>query len=107
MSQICVRTMTGTSQAWYRRFRQLMQTVDDEIRREAYYLFLQKGCREGHELENWFEAERKLLCFPPSELAETKDEIRIRAAVSGFDAKSLQVDVLPNSISIEGKAAQM
>ena len=40
-------------------------------------------------------AERELLHFPPSELAETKDEFRIKVGVPGFDDYTLQVDLLP------------
>jgi HSP20 family molecular chaperone IbpA len=80
-----------------------MNTLQDEIRRRAYYLFVEKGCRQGHALEDWVEAEREVLCRPPSELTETNDEIRIRAVVPGFSARSLAVDVLPYSITIEGQ----
>jgi HSP20 family molecular chaperone IbpA len=103
MSHIPVRIVTSTNYALH-QLRQSTNAVHDEIRQRAYYLFLQKGCQEGHELEDWLMAERDLLCFPPSELAETKDEIRIKVAVPGFDAYTLQVDVLPDSITIEARA---
>jgi HSP20 family molecular chaperone IbpA len=96
MSQVSVKTITRTNQALHRS-RELMHTLQDEIRRRAYHLFLQKSCRQGHALEDWEEAEREVLCRLPSELAETNDEIRIRAVVPGFSARTLAVDVLPNS----------
>jgi HSP20 family molecular chaperone IbpA len=102
MSQVAVKTITRTNQALH-RLRRLMNTLQDEIRRRAYRLFWQNGCRPGHELEDWEEAEREVVCRPLSELAETNDEIRIRAAVPGFAARSLAVDVLPDSITIEGR----
>lgn len=30
--------------------------LDDQIRKQAYYLWQQDGCRHGHDLEHWFEA---------------------------------------------------
>ena len=106
MSQIPVETLTCTNYAIH-RLRQGTNAVDEEIRRRAYYIFLQKGCQKGHELEDWVRAEQELLCFPPSELAETKDEIRIKLAVPGFDPYTLAVEVLPASITIEGRAEKM
>ena len=58
-------------------------------------------------MEDWLTAERELLCFPPSELAETKDEIRIKVAVPGFDAYTLQLEVLPHSITVEARAEKI
>jgi HSP20 family molecular chaperone IbpA len=87
----------------YIRSREFMNTLQEDIRRRAYYLFRQKGYRPGHELEDWAEAERETVCCPPSELAETNDEIRIRVVVAGFCARALAVDVLPDSITIEGQ----
>jgi hypothetical protein len=84
MSQIPVKTLTCTNYATH-RLRQGTNAVDEEIRRRAYYIFLQKGCQKGHELEDWVRAEQELLCFPPAG-SQKKDEIRIKVAVPGFDA---------------------
>src|SRR5690242_15573440 len=102
MSQVAVKTISRVNQALHRS-REFMNTLQDDIQRRAYYAFRQKGCRPGHELEDWEEAEREMVCRPPSELAETNDEIRIRAVVPGFSARGLTVDVLPDSITIEGQ----
>jgi Protein of unknown function (DUF2934) len=32
------------------------QDLDEQIRKQAYYLWQQNGCREGHELDHWLEA---------------------------------------------------
>ena len=105
MSQIPVKMVTATNAALH-RLRQLMKTVHEEIERRAYDLSLQKGWKSGRELEDWVEAESEVLCCPPSELVESADEIRIKATVPDVDAKTLQVDVLPNSITIEGKVGR-
>jgi len=105
MSQIPVKLVTSTNAALH-RLRQLMKTVHDEIRHRAFRLFQQRGCEEGHELEDWLEAESEVLCSPACEMAETADEVRIQAALPACPVKNLQVDVLPNSITIEGKAVR-
>ena len=33
---------------------------DDAIRTRAYYLFLERGARAGHELDDWLRAEREI-----------------------------------------------
>src|SRR5713226_2956169 len=63
--------------------------------------------RWGEAQHFWLRAEREVLCFPPSELAETKDEYRINVGVPGFDDYALQVDVLPHSITVEATTEKM
>jgi hypothetical protein len=35
-------------------------TSEDAIRTRAYYLFLERGARGGHELDDWLRAEREI-----------------------------------------------
>jgi hypothetical protein len=37
------------------------QLTVEEIAREAYAIYLAKGARDGHDLDDWLEAERRLL----------------------------------------------
>ena len=106
MSQIPVKIVSFTNYALH-QLRQSTNSVHDEIRRRAYDLYLHRGCQEGHDLEDWLRAEREVLCFPPTELAETKDEYRIKVGVPGFDDYTLQVDVLPHLIAVEAIAEKM
>ncbi len=32
----------------------------DQVRRRAYELWIARGCRDGHDLEDWLDAEREL-----------------------------------------------
>lgn len=34
--------------------------LDDQIRRRAYEIYLERGEQPGHDLEDWFQAEREL-----------------------------------------------
>jgi len=105
MSQIHVKVVTSTNQALH-QLRHVTNTVHDEICQRAFRLFQQRGRQSGHELEDWLAAEREVLYCPASELAESNYQIRIQVVVPGIDARTLQVDVLPNSITIEGKIGE-
>ena len=98
MSRIPVKT-ANSPQRVLNHLAQLMRSVHEQIRARAF----QQPRGEGHELENWLEAERDVLYSPACMLTETQDEIRLEAAVPCVDAKSLQVDVMPHSITIEGR----
>jgi len=37
------------------------EAVQEEIRKLAYQIFCECGCEQGHDLEHWLEAERKVL----------------------------------------------
>lgn len=102
MPQVPVKLVTSTNHVLH-RLRELMKVVHEEVRQRAFRVFQDRGCEAGHELEDWVEAEGHVLFSPPCELVETKDQIRITASVPGFVARTLQVDVLPDSITIEGK----
>ena len=98
MSRISVKTMNSPRRV-LNHLAQLMKSVHEQIRARA----LQEQHGEGHDLEDWLEAERDVLYSPPCILTETQDEIHLQAAVPCLDVKSLQVDVMPHSITIEGR----
>jgi len=100
-----VRVFTCTNQALH-RLRAANRAAHDEIGRRALRLFRERGCRCGHDLDDWLEAESQVLYSPDSKLAEAGNEMRITAVVPGVDPRTLEVDVLPNSITIEGQVGQ-
>jgi HSP20 family molecular chaperone IbpA len=81
---------------------QLMKGVHNDVRERAFHRFREHGCWEGRELEDWAEAQREVLYSPPSTVSEGERLIHIHAAAPGFEASTLQVNVLPQSITIEG-----
>jgi hypothetical protein len=40
--------------------------ADEEIQRLAYHIYLSRGGQEGHELEDWLQAERELKSKRPA-----------------------------------------
>jgi hypothetical protein len=43
----------------------------EEIDKRAYQLFEERGCRDGHALEDWINAERELAKPESTELSKT------------------------------------
>lgn len=58
---------------------QAQKTLRDEIARRAYELYLQRGCEDGRDVEDWITAERELTdkpspsgaIFPPANRSTT------------------------------------
>src|SRR5579872_1343516 len=98
MSRIPVKTMNSPRRV-LNHLARLMKSVHEQIRTRA----CQQEHGEGYELEDWLAAERDVLYSPPCILTETQDEIHLQAVVPSVDAKSLRVDVMPHSITIEGQ----
>src|SRR5579872_2067351 len=98
MPRIPVKTVNSPRRV-LNHLAHLMKFVHEQIRARAF----QQRDGEGHGLEDWLAAERDVLYSPPCILTETPDKIRLQVAVPCVDAKSLQVDVMPHSITIEGR----
>jgi HSP20 family protein len=86
-------------------FSDMWQDFDDlfeSIERRAYQLFDWRGRENGHDLEDWFRAEREFLQPLNMEVTEKENNLIIRADVPGFEAKDLEVTLDPENITIRG-----
>jgi hypothetical protein len=57
---IVPRVQDGSSSE-IKRKKPAFEDLHVTINRRAYELYLQRGCREGHALDDWLEAEREIL----------------------------------------------
>ena len=57
----------------------------------------------GRELEDWFRAESELLHPVHLEIAESDEDLIVRAEVPGFNAKELEIQLEPRKLTIAGK----
>ena len=80
-----------------------VEQIYDSIARRAFEIFNNNGRWLGHELEDWFRAESELLHPVHLEIAESDDNLTVRAEVPGFSAKELEIDVEPRKLTISGK----
>jgi HSP20 family protein len=81
---------------------QIQQTYDS-IARRAFEIFSDNGRWLGHELDDWFRAESELLHPVHLEIAETDDNLTVRAEVPGFSTKELEINLEPRKLTISGK----
>jgi len=75
-----------------------MKEMQDRIMRRAYEIFEQNGSMFGRDEENWAQAERELVWKPAFELTERDGQFQLEVAVSGVDAKDIDIEVTPQDI---------
>jgi HSP20 family protein len=83
-------------------FDRIQQTYD-AIARRAFEIFDNNGRWLGHDLEDWFRAESELLHPVHLEMAESDDNLTVRAEVPGLSTKELEINVEPRRLTISGK----
>ena len=84
-------------------FFQIMEDFHRLIARRAYQLFSARGFTEGHDLEDWLQAESEILKPVPFEISETEDVITVKAALPGYDAKDIEIHVGPQRLFVSGQ----
>jgi HSP20 family protein len=80
-----------------------IEALFDKIREKAFEIFQRKGGADGHDIDDWLEAEREFLCCPASELVETEKQFEIRVAAPGFEPKDIEVTASPDAIIVRGQ----
>ncbi|MGD9563054.1 MAG: Hsp20 family protein [Pyrinomonadaceae bacterium] len=74
-----------------------------EIAQNAYEYFRKRGGEFGKELDDWFNAEAKVLRPVAVEITETDGTIDVSAAVPGFKPKEIEISVEDNQLILSGK----
>jgi HSP20 family protein len=80
-----------------------INTIQDRVMRRAYEIFEHNGGLFGRDLDNWLQAEQELLWKPAVELRETDTEFVFEAALSGLDAKDIDIEVTPDDIVLKAE----
>ena len=78
-----------------------MRDVQDHIMRRAYEIFERNGRPFGNDFDNWMQAERELFWKPALELSEKDGQFHLEAAISGVDAKDIDIEVTPEDIILK------
>jgi HSP20 family protein len=78
-----------------------MREMQDWIMRRAFEIFEKSGSMLGRDLENWTQAERELVWKPAFELCEKDGQFRLEVAISGVDAKDIDIEVAPEDIIVK------
>ncbi len=83
------------------RIEEKLNQARSAIGERAFHVAQERAHRGGADLENWVAAERQLFHVPSCELVEQNGELRLRAAVPGFEASQLRLTALPTAIIIQ------
>ena len=78
--------------------------VHELIMRRAFDIFERTGAVVGRDLDNWLQAEHELFWKPVVELVEENGEFLLEAALSGVDAKDIEIEVTPENIVLKADA---
>src|SRR5262245_56067604 len=81
-----------------------MKALAERIRQRAFEVFQCRGCADGRSLDDWLQAERDIVQSPEAELMEKDGKFRLRMAVSGFDAKDVNVTAMPTTLIVRAEA---
>lgn len=84
-------------------FSQLVHEAYKGVARRAYELYESRGCQDGHDLEDWCQAESELLHSLPVEVCETNDQVIVRAEVPGLGDEDIELRIAPHRLVITGK----
>src|SRR5215831_19698866 len=77
-----------------------MKDMQDRIMRRAHEIFQQSGNMLGRDLDNWTQAERELMWKPAFELSEKDGKFQLEVAISGVEAKDINIEVTNEDIVI-------
>jgi len=72
------------------------------IEKQAYEFFEARGRVLGHDLEDWFKAEKELFKPMAVDITEKDRMVSIRAEVPGFKAEELEISLEPDRLTIKG-----
>ena len=84
-------------------FCQRSKEISDSIARRAFEIFESSGRISGRDHEDWLKAEAELLHPIHLDIAESDEEVTVRAEVPGFSARELEIRLAPRRLAITGK----
>lgn len=75
-----------------------------DIRQRAFEMFQNRGAAEGHELDDWLEAEREVLGLPAAEVKDAGEAYEVEVKLPGFEAKHVDVIATADELVVHAKA---
>ncbi len=89
-----------SAQAMANRRRQ----IEEMIARRAYERFEQRGSVDGHDIDDWVQAELELLHKCRQDLRKSKEAVILHADLPGsFTPDPLDVSVEPRRVTVSGE----
>jgi len=84
-------------------FFQVVSDIHRLIARRAYLLFSARGFTDGHDLDDWLQAESEILELAPWKVSETEDAIIATAKLPDYPAKDIEIHVDPQRLFVSGQ----
>lgn len=75
--------------------------LTEQIRQLAFHLYESRGGGDGHDLDDWLEAERELILAPGSEVVQQDGKFEIRMPAEGYEPKEIHVTALPAALVVK------
>jgi HSP20 family molecular chaperone IbpA len=76
----------------------LMDSIHQAISKRAYEIFERRGRQDGHEVEDWMQAEEELARKIPTQINDTGTHITVRAKLGEFTAAETKLGFEPRRI---------
>jgi len=80
-----------------------LDRMHQAIRQRAYNLFRNGGALWGTALRDWLTAEQELVSKPPVELRQKDNQFEVLVALSGIEAKDVDVQITPEDVLIQAE----
>jgi len=74
-----------------------------QIEQRAYEIFRGSGFTDGHDLDDWLQAESEVLQSAPLDIQETDSEYIVRMKVPGFREKEIEVVAYPDRVLVSAQ----
>ena len=78
----------------------VLDNVKERITRRAYENFVQRGSVDGHDLDDWLNAERELIIKPVSLVRAQGEDVFVEMLLPEIDLPNLTVHVAPSQLVI-------
>lgn len=95
----------ATDETKGRAFEETMNCWIDRVRARAYEIFERRNRKDGHDLDDWFQAEQELGMLT-ARIKETENEIQIRLERPDFNPGAVTVKAEPQAIMVEDSDVQ-
>jgi Protein of unknown function (DUF2934) len=82
----------------------VLENVRQRITRRAYENFIERGCADGHDIDDWLNAEREMIIKPGFLIRAHGDDIFVEVTLPEIDLPNLTVHVAPSQIIISSDA---
>jgi hypothetical protein len=78
----------------------VLQSVNERISRRAHEIFVERGCTEGHSLEDWLDAERELTVKLSPSIRVDGQDLTLEVLLPEIDLPNVAVHIAPRQFLI-------